>query len=87
MRISKDPERCPDASKLGTVEVESPLLAQIDEEDNVVYDPQGDPVPRPVHGDLFPDLLDGEGSQKAGAWIVRVGEGTVAPVRYLPRPR
>jgi hypothetical protein len=53
VRISKDPERCPEASKLGTVEVESPLLAQIDEEDNVVYDPQGAPVPRPVHGTLF----------------------------------
>jgi hypothetical protein len=53
VHLSKVPERCPDAAKLGTVEVESPLLAQIDEEDNVVYDAQGDPVPRPVHGNLF----------------------------------
>ena len=53
VHLSKQPAACPEASKLGTVEVESPLLAQIDEEDNVVYDPQGDPVPRPVHGSLF----------------------------------
>ena len=53
VRISKEPERCPDAAKLGTVEVQSPLLAQIDDEDNIVIDAEGDPVPRPLHGNLF----------------------------------
>lgn len=53
VRISKEPERCPEAAKLGTVEVESPLLAQIDEEDNIVLDAEGNPVPRPLHGSVF----------------------------------
>ncbi len=53
VRISKAPESCPDASKLGTLEAKTPLLAQIDEEDNVVEDAEGNPVPRPVHGNVF----------------------------------
>jgi len=53
VRISKDPDSCPDASKLGTVEVETPLLAQIDEDNKVVYDAEGNPVPRILQGNLF----------------------------------
>jgi hypothetical protein len=53
VRISKQPESCPDAAKIGTVEVESPLLAQIDEEDNIVLDAEGNPVPRPLRGGIF----------------------------------
>ena len=53
VQISKEPNRCPAAAKLGTVEVESPLLAQIDEDNNVVYDLEGNPVPRPLQGNLF----------------------------------
>jgi hypothetical protein len=53
VRLSKAPDSCPDASKLGTVEVESPLLAQIDEDNKVVRDSAGNPVPRPLHGNLF----------------------------------
>jgi hypothetical protein len=53
VRLSKNPDSCPDAAKLGTVEVQTPLLAQIDEEDNVVRDPEGNPVPRPLHGSLY----------------------------------
>jgi hypothetical protein len=53
VRISKAPDSCPDASKLGTVEVETPLLAQIDEENKIVRDAEGKPVPRPLHGSLY----------------------------------
>jgi hypothetical protein len=53
VRLSKAPESCPDGAKLGTVEVESPLLAQIDEEDNIVLDADGQPVPRLVKGSLY----------------------------------
>jgi len=53
VRLSKNPDSCPDAAKLGTVEVDSPLLAQIDEDDDVVLDTEGNPVPRPLHGALY----------------------------------
>jgi hypothetical protein len=53
VRLSKNPDSCPDAAKLGTVEVQSPLLAQIDEDDDVVRDAEGNPVPRPLHGSLY----------------------------------
>lgn len=53
VRLSRQPEQCPEAAKLGTVEVESPLLAQIDAEDNIVHDAQGQPVPRLVKGSLY----------------------------------
>jgi hypothetical protein len=53
VRISKAPDSCPDASKLGTVEVETPLLAQVDEDNKIVRDAEGKPVPRPLHGFLY----------------------------------
>ena len=53
VRISKAPESCPEAAKLGTVEVQTPLLAQINEESKVVLDANGDPLSRPLHGELF----------------------------------
>lgn len=53
VRLSKAHASCPDASKLGSVEVETPLLAQHDEENKIVRDSEGTPVPRPLHGDVF----------------------------------
>ena len=53
VRLSKAHASCPDASKLGSVEVETPLLAQHDEENKIVRDSEGKPVPRPLHGDVF----------------------------------
>lgn len=53
VRISKDHDSCPDASKLGTVEVETPLLAQIGEDSKIVKDGEGNPAPRPLHGSVF----------------------------------
>ncbi len=51
--FSKHPSECPDASKLGTVEVTSPLLAQYDEKQEVQRDPEGKPIPEPLHGSLY----------------------------------
>jgi len=51
--FSAQPASCPDASKVGTVEVTSPLLAQYDAENKVQRDPQGNPIPEPLKGSVF----------------------------------
>lgn len=51
--LSKAPDSCPEAAKIGTVEVETPLQPQIDEENKVVHDGEGNPLPRPLHGNLY----------------------------------
>jgi hypothetical protein len=53
--FASQPVDCPDASKLGTVEVKSPLLAQYSEEGTkLLTDPEtGQPIPEPVHGSVF----------------------------------
>jgi hypothetical protein len=53
-RFSEAPQSCPNASKIGTVEARSPLLAQYDEEHEVVIDPEtGAPEARALHGSLY----------------------------------
>jgi hypothetical protein len=48
------PSSCPDASKIGTVEVTSPLLAQYNEENEVQRDPETEKViPEALHGSVF----------------------------------
>ena len=50
----KTPASCPDAAKLGTVEVRSPLLAETDEsKTEVQYDAEGNAIPRPLHGSVY----------------------------------
>ena len=52
--FSKQPNSCPDAAKLGTVEVTTPLLAQRDASQHLELDPEtGRPIPRPLHGTLY----------------------------------
>jgi hypothetical protein len=54
IHFSKQPARCSDASKIGTVEVTTPLLAQIDPVTNKVQrDPEGNVIPRPLHGSVY----------------------------------
>ena len=48
------PASCPEASKLGTVEVTSPLLARRNELHQLELDPEtGLPLPEPLHGSVF----------------------------------
>jgi hypothetical protein len=50
----KTPASCPDAAKVGTVEVRSPLLAETDEtKTKVQYDAKGNAIPRPLHGAVY----------------------------------
>jgi hypothetical protein len=52
--FSKQPNSCPDAAKLGTVEVTTPLLAQRNEKHELVTDPEtGRPLPEPLHGSVY----------------------------------
>jgi hypothetical protein len=55
VHFSKAPQSCPDASKLGTLEITSPLLAQYTEGGaKLVTDPEtGAPVPRPLKGAVY----------------------------------
>jgi len=54
IHFDKTPNSCPDASKLGTVEVTTPLLAQRDAEHRLELDPEtGRAIPRPLHGGLY----------------------------------
>ena len=51
---SEQPQSCPDAAKLGTVEVTSPLVVQRDAEHKLVLDPETKaPLPEPLHGSVF----------------------------------
>jgi hypothetical protein len=53
-RFSAQPSSCPDAAKIGTVEVTSPLLGQYDAEGKVLQqDPEGNAIPEPLHGSVF----------------------------------
>jgi hypothetical protein len=55
VHFSKQPNSCPDASKLGTMEVASPLLAEYTEGGTkLATDPEtGAPIPRPLHGSVY----------------------------------
>jgi hypothetical protein len=51
--FSKQPQSCPDASKLGTVEVSSPILVQRNEAHEVALDGEGNPKLEPLHGAVY----------------------------------
>jgi hypothetical protein len=54
VHFDKSPAACPDAAKLGTVEVTTPLLAQRDEQGALEKDPEtGEPIPKPLHGSVY----------------------------------
>ena len=52
--FSATPAQCPSSSKVGTVEVTSPLLARYNEKEEVERDPEtGRPIPQPLEGSVF----------------------------------
>ncbi|MDX6602312.1 MAG: hypothetical protein QOF13_1514 [Solirubrobacterales bacterium] len=52
--FSREPQSCPDASKLGTVEASSPVLVRRNAKHEVEVDPEsGEPVPEPLHGAIY----------------------------------
>jgi hypothetical protein len=48
-----NPAQCPDAAKIGSVEVKSPLLAEYNAENKVIHDAEGHVVPQPVEGAVY----------------------------------
>ncbi len=55
VHFSKDPATCPPASKLGTIDVSSPLLAEYEDGGTkLATDPEtGAAIPRPLHGSVY----------------------------------
>lgn len=53
LRFTDDPQGCPDAAKLGTIEVTSPVLVARNEANEVEETPEGDPILEPVHGAIY----------------------------------
>jgi hypothetical protein len=54
LRFSEEPQTCPNAAKLGTVEAVSPLLAEYNENHEPERNPEtGATIPRPLKGDLY----------------------------------
>ena len=55
IRFDKAPNTCSDASKLGTVEVTTPLIAEYENEGTkLATDPEtGKAIPRPLHGSVY----------------------------------
>jgi hypothetical protein len=52
--FSKEPPSCPQASKLGRLEVRTPVLAQYNAEEKVERDPEtGKPIPDPLFGSVY----------------------------------
>lgn len=47
------PQRCPDAAKIATATVTSPLLAERNDEHEVEETPEGEPILKPLHGSLY----------------------------------
>jgi hypothetical protein len=54
IHFTNAPQSCPEASKLGTVEASTPLLARRNEEHAVEVDPEtGKPIAEPLHGAIY----------------------------------
>jgi len=54
VHLSGQAQSCPDAAKLGTLEVVSPLLVRRDEKHELEEDPEtGEPIPEPLHGSVY----------------------------------
>ena len=54
VRFNKDPDGCPDAAKIGTIEVKTPLLAEMNEAlTEALRDPEGNVIARPLKGDVY----------------------------------
>jgi hypothetical protein len=54
VHFDESPNTCPNAAKLGTVEVTSPLLVQRNDQGALEKDPEtGEPIPEALHGSVY----------------------------------
>jgi hypothetical protein len=51
--FSKQPQSCPEAAKIGSLEVSSPALVARNAEHEVEKDIEENPVPKPLHGSVY----------------------------------
>jgi len=72
------PAHCPDAAKIGTVSIETPLLSRFDSEGKLVEDLEGHAVPEPLQGSVY---LAKQGENPFGSllalYLVAEGQGVV----------
>jgi uncharacterized repeat protein (TIGR01451 family) len=54
VRMNGDAAKCPAASRIGSLEVKTPVLAEYDDEEKIELDPEtGDPIPDPLEGSVY----------------------------------
>jgi hypothetical protein len=53
VRFDEEAPSCPDAAKIGTVEVTSPLLTKVNPDGTVPTDPEGNPIPETLPGSVY----------------------------------
>lgn len=53
IRFSKPADNCPDAAKIGTVSVSTPLLGQLNDDNEIQRNPDGSVIPEPLGGSLY----------------------------------
>ncbi|HXS46978.1 MAG TPA: hypothetical protein VN756_05905, partial [Solirubrobacterales bacterium] len=53
IRFTKPADNCPDAAKIGAVQVSTPLLAQLNADNEIQRNPDGSVIPEPIAGSLY----------------------------------
>jgi hypothetical protein len=53
IRFTKPPDDCPDAAKIGAVQVSTPLLGQRNADNEIQRNPDGSVIPEPIAGSLY----------------------------------
>jgi len=76
--FSAEPAHCPENSKIGTVEIATPLLARFDSEGKPLHDPFGSVVPEPLKGNVYlAKQSDNPFGSLLAMYIVAEGQGVV----------
>ena len=78
IHFDTEPPSCPDSSKIGTVEIASPLLGIHDADGNPVLDSAGTPVPDPLEGSVYlAKQVDNPFGSLLAFYLVAEGSGVI----------